>query len=138
MDIAGSQSEVFVADSGNNRILVFAGGATGPTETAGRVIGQLDFPYGAPNLVEGKEFGFAGSTNSVSGSAILDYSSTPPHLYVADTLNNRILGFQNFTALQNHQVADLVIGQPDMFRTLINYPTNNPTMPNRQGVSGPP
>jgi hypothetical protein len=114
VDIASSQSEVFVADSGNNRILVFPAGVTGPTGTAGRVIGQLDFPYRAPNLVEGKEFGFSGSANAVSGSAILDYSSTPPHLYVADTLNNRILAFRNFTALQNGQVADLVIGQPDV------------------------
>ncbi|MGA2711818.1 MAG: hypothetical protein ABSG41_01835 [Bryobacteraceae bacterium] len=137
VDMAFSQSELFVADSGNNRILVFPSAVSGPSGTASRVIGQLDFPYRAPNLVEGKEFGFSGSTSSASGSAILDYSSTPPHLYVADTLNNRILGFRNFTSMTNGQVADIVIGQPDMFHTVINYPTNDPTMPNSQGLDGP-
>ena len=137
VDITNSQNEIFVADSGNNRVLVFGYGINGLAAAASRVIGQLDFPYNAPNLVEGKEFGFSGAGNSASGSAILDYSSTPPHLYVADTLNNRILGFRNFTSLQNGQVADIVIGQPDMFRTVVNYNTNDPTMPNRQGFNGP-
>lgn len=136
-DLVSSTSEIFVADSSNNRILVFPSSVTGPALIAGRVIGQLDFPYGAPNLVVGKEFGFASSLNSASGSAILDYSSTPPHLYVADTLNNRILGFKNFATMTNGQLPDLVIGQPDVFNTLINYPTNQPTMPNQQGLYGP-
>jgi uncharacterized protein (TIGR03437 family) len=137
VDIAASPTELFVTDSLNNRVLVFPLIASGPSTTASRVIGQLDFPYVAPNLVEGKEFHLAGSTSSGSGSAILDYSATPPHLYVADTLNNRILGYNDFTHMQNGQAADIVIGQPDLFRVQINYPTNDPTMPNQQGLHGP-
>jgi uncharacterized protein (TIGR03437 family) len=137
IDIAASSTELFVTDSGNNRVIVFPLTASGPSTTATRVIGQLDFPYVAPNLVAGKEFHFSGSTSSASGSAILDYSATPPHLYVADTLNNRILGFKDFTDMQNGQAADLVIGQPDLFRVLINYPANDPTKPNQQGLNGP-
>ena len=137
VDIAASSSELFITDSWNNRVLVFPLSASGPSTTASRVIGQLDFPYLAPNLVEGKEFDLSGSTSSASGSAILDYSSTPPHLYVSDTLNNRILGFNDFTHMQNGQAADIVIGQPDLFRVEINYPTNDPTMPNQQGLHGP-
>ena len=56
---------------------------------------------------------------------------------MADTLNNRILGFKDFTHMQNGQAADIVIGQPDLFRVQINYPTNDPTKPNQQGLHGP-
>ena len=75
--------------------------------------------------------------NSASGSAILDYSATPPHLYVADTLNNRILGFKNFATMTNGQLPDIVIGQPDVFNTLVNYPTNLQTTPSQHSLDGP-
>ncbi|HTA44583.1 MAG TPA: hypothetical protein VK789_19180 [Bryobacteraceae bacterium] len=137
VDLASSPTELFVADTGNNRVLVYPG--AGSLSAASRVIGQLDFPYSAANLVVGKEFGFSGAASSglISGSAILDYSATPPHLYVADTLNNRVLGFKDFTHMQNGQAADIVIGQPDLMRTVVNYPTNDPTMPNQQGLDQP-
>lgn len=137
VDAAASATEVFVVDSGNNRVLVYPIGSAGPGTTPTRVIGQLGFAYNAPNLVIGQEFFTAGPANSVSGSAILDLSATPPHLYVADAANNRVLGFKNFTSLANGQVADLVIGQPDLFHTTINYPTNVGTTPNAQGLNSP-
>jgi uncharacterized protein (TIGR03437 family) len=137
VDIAASGTELFVADSGNNRILVFPLNAALAGATASRVIGQLDFPYGAPNLVVGEEFFTAGSPSGASGSAILDLSATPPHLYVADTYNNRVLGFNNFASAANGQKADIVIGQPDLFHTDINYPSNLSTMPNAQGLNSP-
>ena len=142
LDVAASASELYVADAGNNRILVFPLSPSGVTATASRVIGQLDFPYFAPNLIVGQEFNVALAAGSVglnvSGSAILDQSSTPAHLYVADTQNNRVLGFKNFAALTSGlQAADLVIGQPDFKRSQINYPTNNATMPNAQGLNQP-
>src|SRR5579863_2867651 len=55
VDAAFAGSEVFVVDSGNHRVLVFPFVASGVSMTATRVVGQLDFPYTAPNLVEGKE-----------------------------------------------------------------------------------
>ncbi len=137
VDIAASATELFVTDSLNNRVLVYPLNANGPSATASRLIGQLDFPYMSPNLVEGKEFHLSGSTSSASGSVILDYSSNPPHLYVSDTLNNRILGFKDFTHMLNGQAADLVIGQPDLYRTLVNYPANDKTKPNQQSLNGP-
>src|SRR2546422_11514108 len=63
-----------------------------------------------PNLVEGREF------FRPEGLA-LDTSVTPPILYVSDTVNNRILAWKNATGFQNGQAADLVIGQPDLYRT---------------------
>ena len=138
VDIAVSPSEFFVVDAQNNRVLVFPNGAAGIGSAATRVIGQLDFPYFAPNLIEGKEFGFGLSAGSnVTGSAVLDLNASPPHLYVADTQNHRILGFNDFTHVQNLQKADLVIGQPDFLRSQINYPTNDPTQLNVSGLHSP-
>lgn len=136
-DVVASGSELFVTDSLNNRVLVYTLNTNGPVTAATRVIGQLDFPYTAPNLVIGQEFFTAGSPSSASGSAILDLSATPPHLYVADTYNNRVLGFNDFADALNGQTADIVIGQPDLMHTTINYPSNVTTTPNAQGLSGP-
>lgn len=137
-DAALAGGELFVADAANNRVLVYSSNAGGLAATASRVIGQLDFPDTAPNLVEGKEFNLAGSlTSGISGSAILDLTATPAHLYVADSGNNRILGFNDFRHAIQGQKADIVIGQPDFSRTTTNYPTGDPAQPNAQGLSGP-
>ena len=135
-DVVFSGTEIFVADSGNNRVLVYAAGPAGASLAASRVIGQLDFPFNAVDLIEGKEFSIA-PPSPVSGSAILDQSVSPARLYVADTQNNRILGFSNFRNLQNGQKADLVIGQPDVFRAVVNYPSGDATQPNAQGLRLP-
>jgi hypothetical protein len=37
------------------------------------------------------------------------------HLYVADALNARILGFNNVNKFVNGGAADVVIGQPDFY-----------------------
>ena len=74
-----------------------------------------------PNLVEGREF------YRPQGVA-LDTSTSPAGLYVADTLNNRVLGFRNAAQFSNGQHADIVIGQPDFF-------TTNAAGPNRGTAS---
>lgn len=128
VDFAGSATELYVVDSGNNRVLVFpwnpSTGAIGPAAT--RVIGQLDFPFYGQNLVDGKGFSLAGG---FPAGAVLDTSATPAHLYVPDTFNNRILGYKDFTDLQDGVPADLVIGQPDFNRIVVNYPSGNKATP---------
>src|SRR5579862_4758531 len=81
-----------------------------------------------PNLVEGREF-FA-----PQGIA-LDMSTNPPALYVADTGNNRVLGFHNATAFANGQPADIVLGQPDVYTTLPSGPSRSTTP--ATGMSAP-
>jgi uncharacterized protein (TIGR03437 family) len=138
IDVAFGGGELFVTDASNNRVLVYPSTPSGSGPVASRVIGQLDFPDAAPNLAEGKEFFTSGSVNNgLSGTAVLDQLSTPPHLYIADTGNNRILGFNDFQHWKPGQKADLVIGQPDFSRTTINYPSNQASMPNAQGLYGP-
>jgi uncharacterized protein (TIGR03437 family) len=89
--------------------------STSPT----RVIGQdsLTISSSNPNLVEGREF------DTPLGIA-LDLSASPPHLYVADTGNNRILGFANASSFSNGQKADIVIGQPDFATTFASGPAS--------------
>jgi uncharacterized protein (TIGR03437 family) len=138
VDAAFAGGELFVADANNSRVLVYASAASGTGPAASRLIGQLDFADRAPNLAEGKEFYLSGAVNGgASGTAVLDLKSSPVHMYVADTVNNRILGFNDFRHWMPGQKADLVIGQPDFSRTTVNYPTNKANAPNSQGLYGP-
>ena len=84
---------------------------------AARELGQPDFAHRASNTVDAQAL-FPGSTRV--GIAV-DTSSTPNHLYVVDTQNNRVLGFNSVAALVNGAPADLVIGQGDFSSTLNNY-----------------
>lgn len=78
-----------------------------PTRTIGQT--SLTIAGSNPNLIEGRELYFP-------QSIALDTSVSPARLYIADTLNNRVLGFKNASSFSNGQKADLVLGQPD-FRT---------------------
>jgi uncharacterized protein (TIGR03437 family) len=127
--------ELYVADSFNNRVVVMpqVGNSYGPTT---RVLGQDNLNLNAPNLVEGREFNFTGAAGIDTGLAV-DLTSNPPHLYVADTYNNRILAWNDLRNLKLGAKADLVIGQPDFQQTLINYPGNDQARPNSSGLNSP-
>ncbi|HTB19110.1 MAG TPA: hypothetical protein VK708_13400 [Bryobacteraceae bacterium] len=138
---------LYVADSGNHRVLAFPRQPSGTFTSAARVLGQSDFPYNSLNRIDGREVGFSGNTGSCSlngalpfalgGSAVIDRASSPPHLYVADPLNNRVLGYLDYRKVKADVTADLVIGQPDLATALVNYPNNNPTQANAQGLWSP-
>ena len=87
-----------------------------------RVIGQLSTTISSvsPNLVEGREF-------QTPEGVVVDGSTNPAPLYVADTSNNRILGFHSATGFTNGQFADIVIGQPDLFTTFPQGPAAGST-----------
>ncbi len=135
-------TDLFVVDAGNNRVIVFpqSGTSFGP---ATRLLGQLDFQYNSRNLIEGREFGFLGNPGSCSnqfptgGGVALDNNSNPPHLYVADPANNRVLGYLDARKVNAGSFADIVIGQPDLKTAEINYPTNNTTQGNDSGLWSP-
>ena len=73
----------------------------------------------------------------LDGGVAIDQVSAVPHLYVADSFNNRVLGFADSRTLTAGAKADLVIGQPDFNRAVINYPTNDPTRPSAQTLLFP-
>jgi uncharacterized protein (TIGR03437 family) len=134
-DAAASATELFVADTGNNRILVYPFAASGFTLTATRVLGQIGFSLFAPNFVEGREFNLSVGGNF--GSIVIDRNSNPPHLYVADPGNNRVLGFADFNNAKGGDYADLVIGQQNLFTTNFNNLTNDPSLPTLFGLNRP-
>jgi uncharacterized protein (TIGR03437 family) len=115
--LAAAGSDLWVADTGNNRVLVYPGANT----PAARVLGQNDFSMAAANLVEGRElYTFAGITSgALNGGAgiVVDASN---HLYIADTINNRILAFADYRKVGVGTKADLVIGQRDLFHATPN------------------
>jgi len=128
-------TELFVVDSGNNRLLVFPLTNLGQNSSATRVLGQDDFPFGSTNLIEGREVNFTGGGGD--GGLVIDLVSGVPHLYIADTYNNRVLGYLDARKVRPGDKADLVIGQPDFQRAVINYPTNNASRPSGQSLFGP-
>ncbi|HXP83899.1 MAG TPA: hypothetical protein VN841_04230 [Bryobacteraceae bacterium] len=139
----GGTGDMWVVDGGNNRVVSFpqSGSSFGQ---ATRVLGQIDFGYDAVNLIEGREVWLA--NNAAGGDIVVDRNSNPPHLYIADTFNNRILGFRDARTVGTDarsvltQKADLVIGQPDVYTSVMNYPNGNlgttPT-PSATGLNAP-
>jgi DNA-binding beta-propeller fold protein YncE len=107
--IFADSAHVFIADTSNNRVLVFdrASGST----TASLVLGQADF-------VSTQENG-----GTTPGAATLSgpqgVYSDGTRLYVSDTGNNRVLVW-NALPTVNGQSADLVIGQADPTGVLVN------------------
>ena len=130
---ASRAGEVYVADHLNHRVLVFPDLTVGdgaPNHSATRVLGQTAFEFGSPNLLEGREFSFP--------SAIaVDNTSDPPRLYIADTGNNRVLGYADARRVRAQDKADIVIGQVGPERAVINWPSGSENTRNSSGLLSP-
>jgi sugar lactone lactonase YvrE len=98
-------------------------GSQGDT-TADFVLGQFDFIHTIPNLVDGAGVDTNSSSLSILwGAVAIDKSASPNiRVYVADTVNNRVLGFTAFT---NNATAKIVIGQSDFTSNGCNKPALN-------------
>ena len=115
LDSAGN---MYVADDENSRVLKFNSAFSGDT-TADVVLGQIDLAHSDLNRVDASGFGgdaadviLAGTVDiSALGAVAIDHSVSPPRLYVADTHNNRVLGFNNAPLFLNGAAANVVIGQ---------------------------
>ena len=89
-----------------------------PTRTVGHA--RATVTTFNPNFLEGREL-FAPQ------AVAADTRSNPPILYVADTGNNRVLGWRNPSAAAKGAPADLIIGQRDAITTLPQGPEQNTT-----------
>jgi uncharacterized protein (TIGR03437 family) len=135
-------TDLWIADTSNHRVLSLP--SSGPLSygAATRVLGQFGYAFNAPNLVEGREL-WVTSGGTVGGAIVVDRNSTPPRLYIADTFNNRVLGFRDARHVGAdarrilEQRADLIIGQPDLFRSSVNYPSSDPLIPSDTGLNLP-
>jgi sugar lactone lactonase YvrE len=99
---------LWVADAGNNRVMRYELGPSSAAARADRVLGQANFSANTPDMVKGA--GLSGPTN-----VAIDRSATPNRLYVADSSNNRVLGWRDAAGFTNGASADIVIGQPDFY-----------------------
>jgi DNA-binding beta-propeller fold protein YncE len=95
-------SLLFVADTNNNRIMVFDVSSIINGENAVNVLGQPDFTSSDP-----------GTTQSTLNSPYsLDYDPVQNILFVTDVNNNRVVTF-NIASINNGEKAVNVLGQPD-------------------------
>lgn len=138
--LALNGTDLWIADTGNNRVLDFPQQSGGTYSAASHLAGQVDYPYNSPNLIEGREVYFPSASSIVNlpfagGGIAIDHNSTPPHMYVADTANNRVLCFNN--AYNNPTRADLVLGQTDLYSSLTNSPLNLTTTMTQSGLYVP-
>ena len=121
--------KLYVADSGNHRVLVFNNIPTQNGQSANVVLGQSDFnAFVEPDLTK--------LTVSATGSTMLNpvsVTSDGTRLYVADLGHNRVLVW-NTIPTQNAQVADFALGQPDVNSTLL----QNASDPNNVRFLCPP
>jgi uncharacterized protein (TIGR03437 family) len=138
-------SDLYLCDTFNHRLLVIPisqNNLLGAT----RVQGQLAMTYNSRNLIEGREMFTVtgqfdlpnnGGRAVLSGGITIDRTSTPPRLYVADSGNNRILGFANALTVKPGDLADIIIGQADRFSAVVNSPANDPDVQNDTGLFNP-
>lgn len=121
-----ASGNVFVVDSGNNRVVQFPSGS----KSAVRVWGQTDFVSNGPNQIK------PGSISYPYKMAI-DYSAGPFALYVSDTANNRILVWKDSVRFRSGDPADMVIGQPNLRTAAANVDSQGSSNPTQSGLFAP-
>jgi len=121
-----SAGNLFIVDTGNHRVLFYEAGAM----AASKVFGQNDFQSNGANKIE------PGSVGRAVGVAV-DYSAEPFPVYVADQLNNRVLGWRSSLRFENGASADIVIGQADLTTSIANSDTGRSQSPRDTSLSGP-
>ncbi len=122
---ADSQGNLYVADTGNNRVLGFPHNA----KTATQVWGQNNFSTNGVNQVK------PGSLNA-PGRVAIDYAQSPYALYVSDTSNHRVLVWKDAARFRSGDPADMVIGQPDLTTALANIDKRG-SGPSQTSLSSP-
>jgi sugar lactone lactonase YvrE len=107
MALDPTTGKVFVADTGNNRILRFSSTAAAQSgSNPEAVLGQGNFSDFASNQ------GGAAASNTLSVPKDV-YVDSSGRLWVADSGNNRVLRFDLASFLSNNAPASAVLGQPN-------------------------
>jgi hypothetical protein len=106
---------LYVADTQNNRVLIFNRIPTSNGAAADVVLGQPNFPtFVEPDLTQQK--------NNVQANQLLNpvaVTSDGVHIFVTDLGYNRVLIWNSIPS-SNGAAADVVIGQPDMVSSIAN------------------
>jgi len=109
----GPPARLFIADSGNRRVLMYNDPLTADT-SADRVFGQPGFTSNTAN-----HGGVSESSLGLPSGVAIDSAGT---LYIADSDNHRVLAYYNPAGPDAAQAvkADRVFGQPDFSANLVN------------------
>ena len=123
--------KLYVADTQNNRVLIFNKIPTANGANADVVLGQ-------PNMTAFVEPDLTQQKNNVSANQLLNpvaVSSDGVRLIVTDLGYNRVL-LWNSIPTANQQAADIALGQPDLVSSVANYgyktDPNDTTVPQKQ------
>lgn len=118
--------KVFVADPANNRVLRYPSVSSLVNgASAEKAFGQTSLAAGSPN-------GGNGATPTGSGFSLPQSVSIDPNgtLWVTDSLNNRVLGFENAaTTNDNPAFANTVLGQADFVSRVVADGPNGMSLP---------
>jgi len=121
---------LFVADTGNNRVLVWNSIPTSNTQPANVVVGQPDFNSFIQTDLTKIEL----KPDQKNLYTPVSVSSDGVRLFVADLGHNRVL-IWNTIPTANTQPADIVIGQPDFNQAVYNN-SSKLCAPARQDADG--
>jgi sugar lactone lactonase YvrE len=117
-----TSNRLYVADSANNRVIIYDVAAITNGENAANVLGQTNFTNSAAATTQG---GLSGPTAvTINGTA-----GAGSRVYVADTINNRVIVYNTGNGITNGENAVNVLGQ-----TLY---TTNTAATTQAGLSGP-
>lgn len=97
-----AQPYLFVADSANNRVLIFTGSTVATGMNANNVLGQTSFTVATA----------ANTQAGMNGPATLLYDTTNSFLFVAQNRNHRVAVF-NLVAIAKGESATDLLGQYD-------------------------
>ncbi|MGI8991254.1 MAG: IPT/TIG domain-containing protein [Bryobacteraceae bacterium] len=124
--VASDGTILAVADTDNNRVLIWKQIPTAMTTPADIVVGQTDFTKNATSAPPNSK-----SLRGPQGVWIQNGK-----LFIADTQNNRVLVYNSIPS-GNGAAADIVLGQPD-FTTLIQPDiTQAPVVPKANSLVNP-
>lgn len=118
-----SNGDVYVADSSNNRVMVWSSGISVSGQAANLILGQSNTTSNASGTSPTK-FSFPVSVTSTSGFTL-----------ITDAQNNRIMGYSS-TITTNGQSASFALGQLTSSDT-VDFYGNTSNNPQDRGVSGP-
>ncbi|OGQ59944.1 MAG: hypothetical protein A3G92_03145 [Deltaproteobacteria bacterium RIFCSPLOWO2_12_FULL_38_8] len=119
---------LFIADTGNHRILIYNTIPTSDGATANRVVGHADCTQTAANRLDGSTAGVRADTLSSPTDVFYNGSK----MVIADSGNHRVLVY-NSLPTNTSEDADVVVGQTDKEKASLNSPNAN-TLSSPSGV----
>ena len=111
--------KLYVADSGNNRILIWNSIPNSNNQAANLVLGQTNFGTGTQTACAAAQTTHTSAANELCDP--VSVTSDGSRVYVSDLGFNRVLIWSSIPT-SNGQNADVVVGQPDMTSAMANNP----------------